>query len=84
MNIELKRLPDSNDLKYPIVYKVLTPIYHPAVHPKTNNVIGKTPEDVFKQLQDLDYACKDAYNIDAAVDWKKNREHFYAKNKQLH
>lgn len=80
----LIRLP-NNDSDWPVCFRSLTPMWHPAVFitPRRNNgkIYGTSKEDVFKQLQDIDYASKNPANIDASIQWRKDKTGFDNMNK---
>ena len=76
-----RRAPDQNN-EWPIRYFVFFPIFHPAVSSR-GEIAGKTVEDCIKSFCDLDYACREPYNIDAAVMYKRNYDKFVQKNKDI-
>lgn len=81
-----RKLPDDVKSDLPTRYQVLYPIWHPAVFPSGNHIgqiIGMSTEDCIKQFIDLDYACCNPANIDAAILYKKEPQKFIEKNKQI-
>jgi len=83
----LKRCPDRQGTEYNIAYRCLTPIWHPAVFPvpmRLNGMVfGTSQEDVMRQIRDIDYARESPGNIDAAIDWFRNKQRFSRMNQTL-
>ncbi len=75
------RQPDrSSDYKY--CFKINYPCYHPAIN-ILGHIVGKTIDECIKQFYDLNYACDDPYNIDAAINCKRNITKFIEINDAL-
>jgi len=77
------RLPDDVNSEWPIRFAFLVPIYHPAIFPHNNYMCGSSVEDCIKQFTDLDYACNNPYNIDAALLYKRHYDKFIEKNMEI-
>lgn len=77
-----KRLPDQKNSEWPVRYLIDYPCYHPSVNNRI--VIGTSFSDCITQffLCD-DYGLSNPYNIDAAINWRKNPEIFLKINKEL-
>lgn len=81
-----KRIQDNPNSDWPIRYILLMPVWHPAVSPPSKNqgiLIGKSEADCIKNFCNLDYACSNPYNIDAAIQYRKDYDKFVQKNKDI-
>lgn len=78
------RIDDDDYVRY--LFKV--PIFHPAVSPRNKNgggyILGDSMEDCIHQFMNLDYACKNPINEQAAIKYKKeNNSKFMAINEKI-
>ena len=62
----------------PVGIIIRCPLFHPALFQNIipGLVCGTSVEDCHKQFIDLDYACLNPANIDAAVYYKRNKDEF--------
>ena len=71
----------NSQTKFRLIFR--KPIWHPAVDPQSNQAIGSYPDELFRQITDLEYACRDPFNIDASIDFQRDLDRFIKRNRQI-
>ncbi|MCJ7637163.1 MAG: hypothetical protein MUO21_06700 [Nitrososphaeraceae archaeon] len=79
-NIAIRKSDRNDEYKY--CFKINYPCFHPAISIH-GHLIGSSIEDCKKQFYNLDYACRDIYNIDAGIMYKKYIMKFIEINQEL-